>query len=98
DAQARPHDGRRRDGGERTGQGLGLHRPTAERRRPRKRLERGDQTARWRCHRARQWDGSSIVTKVLYVEDNDDNVYMLKMRLELSGHFYASAPPHPHPG
>jgi len=23
------------------------------------------------------------VTKVLYVEDNDDNVYMLKMRLEL---------------
>jgi two-component system cell cycle response regulator DivK len=25
----------------------------------------------------------SVVTKVLYVEDNDDNVYMLKMRLEL---------------
>jgi CheY-like chemotaxis protein len=24
-----------------------------------------------------------VVTKVLYVEDNDDNVYMLKMRLEL---------------
>jgi len=24
------------------------------------------------------------VTKVLYVEDNDDNVYMLKMRLELA--------------
>jgi CheY-like chemotaxis protein len=23
------------------------------------------------------------VTKVLYIEDNDDNVYMLKMRLEL---------------
>jgi two-component system cell cycle response regulator DivK len=23
------------------------------------------------------------VTKILYVEDNDDNVYMLKMRLEL---------------
>ena len=23
------------------------------------------------------------MTKVLYVEDNDDNVYMLKMRLEL---------------
>jgi two-component system, cell cycle response regulator DivK len=23
------------------------------------------------------------VTKVLYVEDNDDNIYMLKMRLEL---------------
>jgi two-component system, cell cycle response regulator DivK len=27
------------------------------------------------------------VTKVLYVEDNDDNVYMLKMRLELLGGF-----------
>jgi CheY-like chemotaxis protein len=27
------------------------------------------------------------VTKVLYVEDNDDNVYMLKMRLELLGDF-----------
>jgi two-component system, cell cycle response regulator DivK len=27
------------------------------------------------------------VTKVLYVEDNDDNVYMLKMRLELLGNF-----------
>ena len=25
--------------------------------------------------------------KVLYVEDNDDNVYMLKMRLELVGDF-----------
>jgi hypothetical protein len=25
------------------------------------------------------------VTKVLYVEDNDDDVYMLKMRLELLG-------------
>jgi hypothetical protein len=23
------------------------------------------------------------VTEVLYIEDNDDNVYMLKMRLEL---------------
>src|SRR5262245_17626445 len=32
-------------------------------------------------------NGSSIVTKVLYVEDNDDNVYMLKMRLELLGDF-----------
>src|SRR6185437_5904749 len=28
-------------------------------------------------------NGSSIVIKILYVEDNDDNVYMLKMRLEL---------------
>src|SRR5262249_52951996 len=31
--------------------------------------------------------GAGIVTKVLYVEDNDDNVYMLKMRLELLGDF-----------
>ena len=28
-----------------------------------------------------------IVTKVLYVEHNDDNLYMLKMRLELVGDF-----------
>jgi CheY-like chemotaxis protein len=27
------------------------------------------------------------VTKVLYVEDNDDNVFILKMRLELLGDF-----------
>ena len=27
------------------------------------------------------------MTKLLYVEDNDDNVYMLKMRLELLGEF-----------
>ncbi len=27
------------------------------------------------------------MTKVLYVEDNDDNVYMLKMRLELLDDF-----------
>ena len=27
------------------------------------------------------------MTKLLYVEDNDDNVYMLKMRLELLGNF-----------
>jgi CheY-like chemotaxis protein len=27
------------------------------------------------------------VIKILYVEDNDDNVYMLKMRLELLGDF-----------
>jgi two-component system, cell cycle response regulator DivK len=27
------------------------------------------------------------VTKVLYIQDNDDNVYMLKMRLELLGDF-----------
>src|SRR5215831_15061016 len=34
-----------------------------------------------------QRNGSSIVTKLLYVEDNDDNVFMLKMRLELLGAF-----------
>src|SRR5260370_34154019 len=34
-----------------------------------------------------QRDGGSIVTKVLYIEDNDNNVYMLKMRLELLGDF-----------
>jgi two-component system cell cycle response regulator DivK len=28
-----------------------------------------------------------MVTKVLYVEDNEDDVYMLKMRLELLGDF-----------
>ena len=27
------------------------------------------------------------MTKILYVEDNDDNVYMLKMRLELLGDY-----------
>jgi hypothetical protein len=31
-AQARAHDGRRRDRGERTGQGLGVHSPSAGRR------------------------------------------------------------------
>src|SRR5262249_12270986 len=36
-----------------------------------------------------QRDGSSVVTKVLYIEDNDDNVYMLKMRLELLDDFEA---------
>ena len=28
-------------------------------------------------------EAGGIVSKILYVEDNDDNVYMLKMRLEL---------------
>jgi len=37
--------------------------------------------------RRHQTYGSSIVARVLYVEDNDDNVYMLKMRLELLGDF-----------
>ena len=32
-------------------------------------------------------DGSGIVTKLLYVEHNDDNLYMLKTRLELLGDF-----------
>src|SRR5262245_65984030 len=32
-------------------------------------------------------EGSSVVVKVLYIEDNDDDVYMLKMRLELLGDF-----------
>src|SRR3989441_1382151 len=36
---------------------------------------------------SQQRDGSSVVTKVLYVEDNDDNIYMLKMRLELLDEF-----------
>ena len=27
------------------------------------------------------------MTKILYIEDNDDNVYMLKMRLELLGDY-----------
>lgn|SRR3990167_1080241 len=26
------------------------------------------------------------MTKILYIEDNDDNIYMLKMRLERKGH------------
>jgi response regulator RpfG family c-di-GMP phosphodiesterase len=34
-----------------------------------------------------QWGRSSVVVKVLYIEDNDDDVYMLKMRLELLGNF-----------
>ena len=33
------------------------------------------------------------MTKVLYVEDNDDNVCMLKMRLELLGDFDVVAAP-----
>ena len=33
------------------------------------------------------------MTKVLYVEDNEDNVYMLKMRLELLGDFEVVAAP-----
>ena len=33
------------------------------------------------------------MTKILYIEDNDDNVYMLKMRLELLGDFEVVAAP-----
>ena len=33
------------------------------------------------------------MTKILYIEDNDDNVYMLKMRLELLGDFDVVAAP-----
>jgi len=32
-------------------------------------------------------DRIGVVVKVLYIEDNDDDVYMLKMRLELLGNF-----------
>ena len=34
-----------------------------------------------------QRHGIGIVTRVLYVEHNDDNIYMLKTRLELVGDF-----------
>jgi hypothetical protein len=27
------------------------------------------------------------VIRLLYIEDNDDNIFMLKMRLELTGEF-----------
>src|SRR5262249_49844856 len=37
------------------------------------------------CRQQRK--GRRIVTKGVYVEDNDDNVFMLKMRLELLGDF-----------
>ncbi len=36
---------------------------------------------------SRQEKARGVMTKVLYVEDNEDNVYMLKMRLELLGDF-----------
>src|SRR4030088_1352645 len=41
---------------------------------------------RWR-RLSKQREGSGVVIKILYVEDNDDNVYMLKMRLELLDEF-----------
>ena len=33
-------------------------------------------------HQVVEQDGNAIVTKVLYIEHDDDNLYMLKMRLE----------------
>jgi CheY-like chemotaxis protein len=55
-------------------------------------VKRRSQTDRARrrgnqSHQSHQRDGLGIVTKVLYVEHNDDNIYMLKTRLELSGGF-----------
>jgi CheY-like chemotaxis protein len=47
----------------------------------------GEVSARGLTKPAVRNGGSSVVTKVLYVEDNDDNVFMLKMRLELLGDF-----------
>jgi len=35
--------------------------------------------------------GAGIVIKVLYIEDNEDDVYMLKTRLELLGEFQVLA-------
>ena len=80
-----------------TARDLDANRPGAVKLRRAIRIGEGDVPAR-RTGRAyppacahqsggRQQDGSSIVIKVLYVEDNDDNVYMLKMRLELLGDF-----------
>jgi CheY-like chemotaxis protein len=43
-------------------------------------VKRGNQSSR-------QTDEIGNVTKVLYVEHNDDNLYMLKTRLELRGGF-----------
>src|SRR5882724_10181930 len=44
-------------------------------------VARGEET------RGLQSDGGNLVIRVLYVEDNDNDVYMLKMRLELLGDF-----------
>ena len=61
----------------------------AEQRRLALEVKRRSQTdrARRRGNQSHQRDGLGIVTKVLYVEHNDDNIYMLKTRLELSGGF-----------
>ena len=48
--------------------------------------DKADRTRR-RGNQSHQRDGIGIVTKVLYVEHNDDNIYMLKTRLELLGGF-----------
>jgi CheY-like chemotaxis protein len=47
----------------------------------------GEASANDRATSSPQREGSSVVVKVLYIEDNDDDVYMLKMRLELLGNF-----------
>src|SRR5262245_8337320 len=39
------------------------------------------------AERAARQDGNGNVTKVLYIEHDDDNLYMLKMRLERVGDF-----------
>src|SRR6516225_787449 len=54
---------------------------------PTGRLGRAHPPARAEEACGQERNGNSIVTKVLYVEDNDDNVFMLKMRLELLGDF-----------
>ena len=56
--------------------------------RPESDVERTYRCARISSHGEDEWDrgmGVGIVTKVLYVEHNDDNRYMLKTRLELLG-------------
>jgi len=51
-------------------------------------LARADEVIESRGNQSsRQQDGIGNVTKVLYVEHNDDNLYMLKTRLELRGGF-----------
>src|SRR5262249_1543253 len=78
---ARPHGRRPRPpqlrGGNGAAQGFLHSRPA---RRP-------DTPARSRARAGQIRPGSRVVIRILYVEDNDDNVYMLKMRLELVEEF-----------
>src|SRR5262249_31680136 len=39
------------------------------------------------CAADRDSDGDGIVTRILYVEDNEDNAYLLKTRLEMGGRY-----------